>query len=146
MSVRSLVSVVTFMATGVATTILTSPTGPLANYTKFLQTNTSTTTDDRHKFAGSLVTLSVVVATFLATFLMIRMKEISTQDSNGNTSVITSYTAKVGPAALSGVMFAAGLYNSGMIYSSKVFGFLDLPIFHRETGIPPSPWSWVVVS
>jgi uncharacterized membrane protein YedE/YeeE len=123
MSVRSLASVVTFMTTGVATTILTSPTGPLANYTQFLRTNTSTTTAE---FAGSLVTLSVVCAALLATFLMSHRKETSAQDGNGNTSVITSYTAKVGPAALSGVMFAAGLYNSGMIYTSKVFGFMDL--------------------
>jgi uncharacterized membrane protein YedE/YeeE len=123
MSVRSLAAVITFMTTGVATTILTSPTGPLANYTKFLQTNTST--DDRHEFAGSIVTSSVVCAALLATFLM-RRKETSTQDGNGNTSVITSHTAKVGPAALSGAMFAAGLYNSGMIYTSKVFGFMDL--------------------
>jgi uncharacterized membrane protein YedE/YeeE len=126
MSLRSLASVMTFMATGVATTILTSPTGPLANYTQFLQTNTSTSTDDRLEFAGSIVTLSVVGAALLATYNMSRRKEASSQDGNGNANTIKSYTAKVGPAALSGIMFAAGLYNSGMIYASKVFGFMDV--------------------
>jgi uncharacterized membrane protein YedE/YeeE len=130
MSKRSLASVMTFMATGVATTILTSPTGPLANYTKFLQTNTSTSTDDRLEFAGSLVTLSVVGAVLLASFFMSRREKAASQDANGNGNgnaiVITSYTAKAGPAALSGLLFAAGLYNSGMIYTSKVFGFMDL--------------------
>jgi uncharacterized membrane protein YedE/YeeE len=125
MSLRSLASVMTFMATGVATTILTSPTGPLANYTKFLQTNTSTSTDERLEFAGSIVTLSVVGATLLASYSMSRRKA-SSQDGNANANAITSYTAKVGPAALSGIMFAAGLYNSGMIYTSKVFGFMDV--------------------
>jgi uncharacterized membrane protein YedE/YeeE len=123
MSLRSLVSVMTFMATGVATTILTSPTGPLANYTEFLQTNTSTSTDDRLEFGGTLLTLSVVGAALLSTYSMIRR---TPQGSNVNTDAITSYTAKVGPAALSGIMFAAGLYNSGMIYTSKVFGFMDV--------------------
>jgi uncharacterized membrane protein YedE/YeeE len=126
MSLRSLASVTTFMATGVAMTVLTSPTGPLANYTKFLQTNTSTSTDDRLEFAGSLVTLSIVGAALLATYSMSRRKEASSQDSNGNASAISSYAAKVGPAALSGIMFAAGLYNSGMIYAFKVFGFMDV--------------------
>lgn len=121
MSIRSLAAVMTFMATGVTTTILTSPTGPLANYTEFLQTNTSTSTDDRLVFGGSLVTFSVVGATLLSTFFMTRRKE-----GNGNASVKTSYIAKIGPAALSGIMFAAGLYNSGMIYASKVFGFMDV--------------------
>jgi uncharacterized membrane protein YedE/YeeE len=126
MSLRSLAAVMTFMASGVATTVLTSPTGPLTNYTKFLQTNTSTSSDERLEFAGSVVTVSVVSAGLLATYFMSRKKEASSRDSNANASAIMSYTAKAGPAALSGIMFAAGLYNSGMIYASKVFGFMDL--------------------
>jgi uncharacterized membrane protein YedE/YeeE len=121
MSIRSLASVMTFMASGVATTILTSPTGPLANYTQFLQTNTSTSNDDRLEFAGRFVTLSVVGAALLATYSMGRRTGSSSQDGNANASAIKTHIAKVGPAALSGIMFAAGLYNSGMIYASKVF-------------------------
>lgn len=143
MSKRSLASVVTFMASGMATAFLTSPTGPLAKSTEFLRTLATTsisTTDtntaaqaDRFEFAGSLVTLSVVAAALMASLVLNRRKETA-QDNDDSDSANKTSMAKMGPAALSGVLFAFGLYKSGMIYNSKVFGFMDL------STIPSGDW------
>jgi hypothetical protein len=64
-------------------------------------------------------------------------KRASSQDNNASASAIKTYYGKVGPAALSGIMFAAGLYNSGMIYASKVFDSWMFPPFHLVTGDHP---------
>ena len=93
-----------------ATTVLvTSPTGPLANYTGFLRT------EEIPKSNYGLGTLLATVPMVTATALAPSKSKLSKADK-----------AKLIPAAVSGMIFASGLATSGMILPSKLFGFLNV--------------------
>mmetsp|Transcript_24172 Transcript_24172/g.42479 ORF Transcript_24172/g.42479 Transcript_24172/m.42479 type:complete len:353 (-) Transcript_24172:124-1182(-) len=109
LSPRSFVAVLTFMATGVATAILTAPTSSLANYTTILRTNEPMA---MNAILGYVATLLMVVA--LLTVVV---------NSHGKFSVDDKKT--VFGAVLAGALFAAGLAISGMVLPSKLFTFLD---------------------
>jgi hypothetical protein len=98
----------------------------LANYTNFSKTNTSTSNDDRLEFAAFYL---VSRRCGLGNLFHGPEQIILPSDGNANASAIKTHISNRS-AALSGIMFAAGLYNSGMIYASKVFDSWMFPPFH----------------
>jgi hypothetical protein len=117
-SPRSLVGVLAFMATGVATSILvTSPKSPWADYFSILRTNVVAPTNPTLGYA--------IVAFWMLGLLSIplRCRTIQAEDK-----------AKVLGGVLAGALFAAGLCISGMVISSKLFCFLNM------AGIQDGSW------
>ena len=116
-SKRSLVAVLTFMGTAMATTFLTMPDSPVSTF-EFLRAPPSQPSFFLQ--AGSVVTMG------LSTLALFSLFGKKSKDENSK--------AKLGPAAISGSLFAAGLYFSQMVYRSKVWGFLDV------SKIPSGTW------
>jgi uncharacterized protein len=117
-SQRSLAAVCTFMATGIATSILTSPTlTSMATLTAFLRTDTSNTikmTSTGH----SLAAIAVLAALFAPLFYTKTSKQMEVDHKDD--------TKKIPIAIASGALFASGLYVSLMAFPGKVLGFLEM--------------------
>jgi len=108
---RSMVSVATFMLTGVTTAMLTSPTSEnVKDFASFLRTDTPTASASS---GGIYLTLFSV-----ASALMAPLFHSEKRNENDN--------AKLAPAAVAGAIFSAGLYVGKMVYASCVLNFLDL--------------------
>jgi uncharacterized membrane protein YedE/YeeE len=107
LSPRSFIAVITFMMTAIITVFLTSPTAPWAKSTEFLRTDNVSPVDSQ---LGMQITSLVVGAAVMAPFMF-----------KG-----TVNQSKLGPAALSGSLFASGLAVSQMVLGSKLFGFLNV--------------------
>jgi uncharacterized membrane protein YedE/YeeE len=107
LSPRSFTAVITFMMTAIITVFLTSPTAPWAKSTEFLRTDSVLPVDSQ---LGMHMTSLVVGATVIAPLMF-----------KG-----TVNQSKLGPAALSGFLFASGLAVSQMVVGSKLFGFLNV--------------------
>lgn len=116
LSPRSLAAVLTFMATGAATAVLTSPSAPWASATTFLRASSSdfNTTMPEVGYAITAVFVAALV------YAMPKVKSSSEGDEHWN---------KVLGASLAGVVFAAGLAISGMILPSKLHTFLNVKGF-----------------
>jgi uncharacterized membrane protein YedE/YeeE len=120
---RSFVAVLTFMATGIATSILTAPTSSLAEYTSILRTQ------DRVVEPFNPV-VGYALALFMATALLTLPLRVLQQKG----AMHDSDKAKVPGAVIAGGLFAGGLAISGMVLPSKLFGFLN------GTGIADGTW------
>jgi uncharacterized protein len=122
LSKRSIVSVLTFAATGMATaTMLTSPKTPWAESTRFLRTDSLPTVS---KALGIAVTAAGVGLALVR----------QTGDATNNTTNNSPYQRKAYAAAVSGALFAVGLAVCGMTKKSKVHGFLDVGALYRSEG------------
>jgi len=143
-SLRSLVGVVTFMATGVFAGTMCSPTCPLA---KFLRSDKESIQyalpNTTSILVGSAVTATFVAMTISILLLRNIQKFDEKEKSNG--------AKKIWPAIVSGSIFALGLAISGMAFSSKIYGFLDISGMVRGTYDPTLItvmgggfiWSWL---
>jgi uncharacterized protein len=111
-SPRSFLAVLTFTGCGIATAVLTSPNNAAwAEATRFLRQADGTTLVS--KPLGTLFTMAGL------SLAVLRRSE--------TTKIIhESVQRKMYGAAASGMIFALGLAISGMIYKSKVQGFLDV--------------------
>ena len=107
LSPRSFTAVVTFMMAAIITIFLTAPTAPWAKFTEFLRTDYVSPVDNQ---LGMIITSLVVGAALTAPFMF---KSAVNQ-------------SKLGPAAVSGLLFASGLAVSQMVLGSKLFGFLHV--------------------
>jgi uncharacterized protein len=113
-SPRSFVAVLTFMATGIATSILTSPTSPLAEYTSVLRTEDQVVAPF-HRGGG------YAAIVFMVTMLLTLRSRVLKQKGGFQ----DSEKSKVPGAVFSGGLFAAGLAVSGMVVPSKLYSFLN---------------------
>jgi uncharacterized protein len=109
-SPRSLVAVLTFMATGVGTAISLSPSAPWADATAFLRSDNVT---EMIPSLG-LVAMAPIALGLLAMPKMFKTKSVPQDDKD-----------KVAGSALTGMLFAAGLGISGMVLPSKLNLFLN---------------------
>lgn len=126
-SPRSLVAVLTFMATGIATSVfVTSPTSFLSEYTSMLRT-------DGREIVPFDPRLGYFVALFMATALATLPMRASSKDQGG---IRDSDKAKVPGAVLAGGLFAGGLAVSGMVIPSKLYSFLNATGFADGTWDP----------
>jgi uncharacterized membrane protein YedE/YeeE len=121
LSPRSFIAVMTFMMAAIITVFLTSPTAPWAKSTEFLRTDNVSPIDSQ---LGMQITSLVVGAALIAPFMF---KGAVNQ-------------SKLGPAALSGSLFASGLAVSQMVHGSKLFGFLNVG------GIADGSWDPTLVT
>eukprot|EP00977_Amphora_coffeiformis_P001416 scaffold289_cov147-Amphora_coffeaeformis.AAC.1 len=118
LSKRSIVAVLTFMSTAVATTtLLTSPNALLKEYSGFLRDYSGA----REGVLLPMWSLGLTVASVAAALVapLLHSKKEKTENE-------PSHMAKIGPAAVAGSLFARGLYMGGMIYRDTVLGFLDV--------------------
>lgn len=130
-SPRSLVAVLTFMVTGIATSVLvTSPTSSLSEYTSILRA-------DGREIVQFDPRLGYAVALFMATALVTLPMRASSKEKGG---IRNSDRAKVPGAALAGGIFAGGLALSGMVVPSKLYSFLN------ATGIADGNWDPTLVA
>lgn len=120
MSKRSLAAVLTFMATGAAATVLSkglfAPSAAEASAERMESLGT----------ALGLVALGAAVAA----------RWFHGKDSTTPAEQKQAHRAKLAPAAVSGALFAKGLQISGMVYTSKVWGFLDVSKISEGTWNP----------
>lgn len=113
LSKRSFVAVATFMSTAFITTFLT--TGPLSSQTELLR---SAHAPVFQPILGYVVTaFSVLAAIFHA---------VLPPASNIPVKRRTNHHRKNWAAVSAGAVFATGLWCSGMVFPSKIFGFLHL--------------------
>lgn len=132
-SKRSAVAVLVFMSSGILAATVCNPDCPPAKYLRagedFLPQLLPT--------QESTITASFITTAFLAIsitkFLNIIFKSIDSyavpvEEKNNNKKKI--------PAILSGSLFAVGLAISQMIWSSKIYGFLDFTGFARGSYDP----------
>jgi uncharacterized membrane protein YedE/YeeE len=118
-SPRSLAAVMTFMCTGMATAMITSPLAPWASATSFLRRDASA--NERLPGVGY-----AIAGVFAAAFLFGMSKIKSDIDSRKKDDSQMEDRSKVLGASLTGVVFAAGLAISGMIVPSKLYTFLNV--------------------
>lgn len=120
-SKRSMVSVLTFMATSMATAAaLASPQTPWAQSTSFLRTD-------------ALPQVSPTLAT-LVRAAGLGLLVLSQTPTANDGSIRHHHLRKSLGAAASGAIFAVGLTFSGMTKKSKVHDFLDVCSFCRGQG------------
>jgi uncharacterized protein len=113
-SPRSLAAVLSFMASGVFTTTV------FGSYDNWISTTSSSLDIPSDSLAVSVVGMLLLLALATTTG--------TSNDANKGSS------AKLGPSAVSGAVFAAGLYYSGMSQSPKVRAFLDIsPLVSTST-------------
>ena len=113
LSKRSFVAVATFMSTAFITTFLT--TGPLSSQTEFLR---STNAPVFQPILGYVfTTLSVLSAIFHSGLPPV---------ADSPMKLRVNHHCKVWASIPAGAIFATGLWYSGMVFPSKVFGFLHL--------------------
>lgn len=118
LSRRSLVSVCTFMVVGMVTASLAQPLTSPVSFLSFLQEQESSSTPI-YDTLGRVVVLVTAIVAFVAPSVV----------RHDGTSV-----AKFAPAAISGGLFAFGLFVSRMVYPSVVMGFLNVAL------IPKGDW------
>lgn len=156
-SKRSFVAVMTFMGTGIVTTYVLSPLRSFSHITSFLRNNrnhttatTSTTmTTVISEKGGLLLSLLVAVPVVFRSLIRNRKKtkakekEEDQKSKNENEeeikkSMLINEQKDLG-AALSGVLFAAGLGTSGMIFQTKLIGFLNFEgLWNKATFFDPT--------
>jgi uncharacterized membrane protein YedE/YeeE len=107
LSPRSFTAVMTFMIAAIVTVFLTSPTAPWAKSTELFRTDNISPVDSQ---LGMQITSLVVGVALIAPFMF---KSAVNQ-------------SKLGPAAITGSLFASGLAVSQMVLGSKLFGFLNV--------------------
>ncbi|KAL3940188.1 MAG: hypothetical protein SGARI_001087 [Bacillariaceae sp.] len=117
LSPRSAVAVMTFMATGAATAVVTSPKASWADATSFLRT-----ADDAVAAPTIIPELGYAITAVFAIALLFVMP--SMVKSNGGFQ--QEDKSKFLGGASAGVAFAAGLAISGMVLPSKLYTFLDV--------------------
>ena len=122
LSKRSLVAVCTFMAVGVLTAYLTQ-----AATTPFPKEAFEFLRNDPAEPIKIWSTFAALVAGFVALVAFIA-------PSFHKEDIHADARAKLAPASVSGVLFAAGLYVSQMVYPVRVLGFLNLGL------IPQGDW------
>lgn len=165
-STRSIAAVCTFMITGVATAVLTSPDNPATHHlTDFLRTDN--VPEQRLHWMGFLTSTLIVLPTFAALFRLfflqeerqklepgssiksklIKSSKRTTSGSKSTASNDDDYACdpdvnlsddrhKIIPGAVAGLVFALGLAVSGMVYQAKVLGFLNLYLLSKGTYDP----------
>lgn len=123
MSLRSLAAVVAFLCTAILIATITSPASGLAAYTTWLRADQ---TPNKIYGLGDTVTLVVVLLAvislaFKSILLVKRQQYNDICDASTQTDHI-----KIPAATIAGGLFAVGLFISGMVLPSKVYGFLDV--------------------
>ena len=128
MSKRSLVAVCSFMASGILSATACSPSCPLSPYLRSTPDDVALPTAAT-AFVGSILT-SIFCGMAIPRFMQEAPKPASDSDADKikNDAVIND-TRKLGPAFASGSLFALGLIISGMVKSSKIYGFLNFKGF-----------------
>jgi uncharacterized membrane protein YedE/YeeE len=139
-------AVLTFMATGVMAGTMCSPTCPLA---KFLRSDRESIQyaipSATSKLIGSSITaIFVAMAVSMLAVTVTGTKKQSEEEKKAS-------LRKILPSTLSGSLFSLGLAISGMAFSSKIYGFLDLSGMTRGTYDPTLMtvmgggliWSWI---
>jgi len=148
-SVRSLSAVLTFLTTGVVTTTVLYG-GSKSSIPEFLvrAPSSSSSEDDRLEGYGATVSVAVATAAAIATAALFLLNKKPSGESGGGgesdplvkggkkeqkkktaVDVAAAAKAKLLPSVLGGGIFASGLYLSGMVYQSKVYGFLNVSSF-----------------
>jgi hypothetical protein len=112
LSKRSITAVFTFMGSAIATAFLAHEMPELSFITDKLHDDSSS--HDRNTTLSLFLSTALVGATALAFFVQKKEK----RDPND--------IRKLGPGAISGALFAAGLSVGQMIYQSRVLGFLNV--------------------
>ena len=115
------------MATGVVAGTMCSPTCPLA---KFLRSDEESAQYALPNETSTLVG-SIITAVFVAVSLLILISTKKTDDKEKSKGAY-----KLWPSITSGSIFSVGLAISGMAFSSKIYGFLDLSGMARGTYDP----------
>lgn len=113
---RSLASVCTFMAVGVLTAILTQENTSPLKFISFLHESSESSTIPIYNSIGRVLVMAAAFATFL-------MPSFASTE--------TTSVGKYAPAAISGSLFASGLFISRMVYPSVVMGFLNVALIPR---------------
>ena len=121
-SKRSLVAVLTFMATGITTAIITSPKSAFSGATEVLRTTEPPA--DNSIDIGMAISVASLIAAFVAPSILKSGKE-SPDDK-----------AKIPGAAVAGSVFAAGLHISQMAVQVKVHNFLDMSLMLENAWDP----------
>jgi len=124
LSRRSFAAVMTFMATAILTAYVTEPTAPWAAHTEFLRTSSA----EGNGGSGKAMTEAAMI--LIAAFVLFTLSMPFFVLKNST----TDEWKKNGSAIVSGLLFAAGLSVSGMVYPYKVHGFLNI------TGIKDGSW------
>lgn len=112
-SPRSFAAVLVFMATGIATAIVTSPSAPWASGTAIFRTDKVTPNISWLGYGAT----GILWIGLLAMPKLIKNKKISISDEDKQ---------KVVGGSLAGVIFGAGLAISGMVLPSKLNLFLNM--------------------
>jgi uncharacterized protein len=113
LSKRSFVAVASFMTTAFITSFLV--TGPLAPRTEFLRSDETPVFES--VLGNAITVLSVLGAIFHSR---------ATPAMGVAVQTYSNHRRKTWPAMAAGALFAIGLSISGMIFSAKVHGFLNL--------------------
>lgn len=118
-SKRSLVAVLTFMSVGILTAYFTQlATTPFSSEAfGFLRQDPQDHPLKIWNTAGAVVAFCVALVALVAS---------SFHAEEDAESISCKSRAKLAPAAVSGALFAGGLYVSQMVYPVRVFGFLNL--------------------
>ena len=142
-SLRSFVSVATFLGTAMGTAVLTSPT---TNLIKAFHTSSAIFEPIEIPWVGWLLTALMTLGTLVAVMRKPRGEEEPLEGAETGMAPIggereqqihvraTVAAAKLVPAGVSGALFSGGLAWSGMDLQSKNFAFLNLSL------IPTGQW------
>jgi len=115
LSLRSLVAVLTFMSTGIATTSFIQLTNILPNYF-----NSPMSTSFPSIFISFFTIIFFIVFLLLLKFFYV--KQLHSEEENVEKDSKIIYIIEF----FSGILFGMGLSISGMMYPKKVFSFLNL--------------------
>jgi len=129
LSPRSLTAVLTFLATGIVTAVLTT-NGTIELFLRERgrddEGSGTRKQGERWTWFGTALSVASLAAALAAPLLYRKKtKKVKANDDNEEEDDGDSM-AKLGPAAVAGALFSSGLYLSGMTFRSKVLGFLDV--------------------
>lgn len=124
LSKRSLVAVCSFMTSGIVSATMCSPTCPLSPYLRGTAEDLALPTAAT-SFLGAVLT-SVFCGMALPRFFQESPRPATdSDDDKRRTDEEMNDARKLGPAFASGSLFALGLIISGMVKSTKIYGFLN---------------------
>jgi uncharacterized membrane protein YedE/YeeE len=123
MSKRSLVAVLSFMATGVISATACSETCP---FHPFLRSSYDSVIDNLP--TDTTITIGTVIASLAAGSAIsgFLRKSPSPNATKSEQDEYTNNRRKIIPSIFSAAFFAMGLVTSGMTISSKIYGFLNV--------------------
>ena len=130
MSKRSLVAVAVFMSTGVFSASMCSP---ICKFAKYLRTGVESIDEYFPTESSSLVS-SLLIA--LCCGMTVPLFLSSGKEEGKEEERKNGVNRKGLVAALSGMVFSAGLFVSGMVKNYKIYNFLDMKLVKKGNWDP----------